>query len=337
MIQEEEGAAAQTAGSLKSTSLVLAIVCAFLSAIFLNTGFLSFFFLAPLGYAVLVYGSLWIPFFVTAVINIACSLILRLMAGNSSGGLWIGISYFTVVFLCFAWITGGANFRTAYRFILASAAGALVFFIFIFADKSDSGFNAVLRDMAQIITSIVASAAGDDAVRNSLLRQMLTPEKMLEIIKAVLLRGGYLFSILFMFFINRQISAAIMWITKRQRKDRGLALFFAPDYTIWALSGSLAIILLTRTLKIEILEILAWNVFVICSILFLAQGAGIVLFMLARRTPVSRFAINVLIVIIIISPGLNTLAIAALLLLGIAENWLPLRAPKQGPASTPEP
>jgi len=39
----------------------------------------------------------------------------------------------------------------------------------------------------------------------------------------------------------------------------------------------------------------------------------------------------------ILSPGINMIAVSAILLLGIAENWLPLRAPKKGPASTPEP
>jgi uncharacterized membrane protein YedE/YeeE len=79
-------------------------------------------------------------------------------------------------------------------------------------------------------------------------------------------------------------------------------------------------------------------VLVVCAILFLAQGAGIVLFTLARRTmpPALRLIFNILIIIVIFSPGINTIALVALMFLGIAENWLPLRAPKQdGPASTP--
>jgi hypothetical protein len=45
---------------------------------------------------------------------------------------------------------------------------------------------------------------------------------------------------------------------------------------------------------------------------------------------------NFLIILVIFSPGINALALAALVLLGIAENWLPLRALKtDGPASTP--
>jgi hypothetical protein len=53
-------------------------------------------------------------------------------------------------------------------------------------------------------------------------------------------------------------------------------------------------------------------------------------------TPIARFIFNVLIIIVIFSPGINTIALAALFFLGIAENWLPLRAPKQdGPTSTP--
>jgi uncharacterized protein YybS (DUF2232 family) len=132
-----------------------------------------------------------------------------------------------------------------------------------------------------------------------------------------------------MFFINRWAAFLAVRLIKKQRNDLGLVEFFAPARTIWALSGSIAVIVLARLLKMDMLDILAWNVFVVCAILFLAQGAGIVLSFLSRRTGASRLFISVLIIIVIISPGLNTLALAALLLLGIAENWLQLRPPKQ--------
>ena len=113
--------------------------------------------------------------------------------------------------------------------------------------------------------------------------------------------------------------------------------FFAPPVTIWGLSGALVVILLTRMFRIQVLEILAWNILVICAIIFFAQGAGIFLHFLARRSYILRFVFIVLVVMAILSPFLNMIAVTAILILGIAENWLPLRAPKKGPASTPEP
>jgi uncharacterized protein YybS (DUF2232 family) len=113
--------------------------------------------------------------------------------------------------------------------------------------------------------------------------------------------------------------------------------FFAPPVTIWGLSGALVVILLTRMFRVQVLEILAWNILVICAIIFFAQGAGIFLHFLARRGYVFRLISVVLVIIAILSPVLNMIAVSAILILGIAENWLLLRAPKKGPASTPEP
>ena len=331
MTQEEGLRAGEAAGIQKTTLLVVILICAALSVFFLNTGLLSLFYLAPLGFAVLVSGSVWLAPVAAAVVNAVFCIVTRMIYPAGSVSLWMKIFYFTPLFLGFAWIMGGTHFRTAYRFVLASAGSAVVLLIFLLG--SASGFNAMFRDVAEMFSSVIISSSGSDAVRRSSLQQMLTPEKMLEAYKYILLRGGAMISVFFMFFINRKISLAAVWLFKKQKKDRGLAAFFAPSYTIWALSFSLAFVLLTRLLRAEIPEIIAWNVFVVCAILFLAQGAGIAIYFLSRR--VSRVFINVLIILVIIIPGLNTAAVAALLLLGIAENWLPFRVPKQGEASTP--
>jgi hypothetical protein len=104
------------------------------------------------------------------------------------------------------------------------------------------------------------------------------------------------------------------------------------------LSFSLLAILLFRILNITVLETVAWNVLVICVMLFLAQGGGVALFMMSRRMlpPVMRFLLNVLIIVLFFSPGINALVLGALVLLGIAENWVPFRASKlDGSSSTP--
>jgi hypothetical protein len=75
------------------------------------------------------------------------------------------------------------------------------------------------------------------------------------------------------------------------------------------------------------LEIAAWNVLVLSASLFLAQGIGIVMFFLSRRrlSTLMRFCLGVLAVIIAVSPPLNLAVLGALVILGIMENWLPLR------------
>jgi hypothetical protein len=330
MIQEEESACAGgSARILRTAPVVTVIICACISVFFIRTGFFSLFYLAPLGYAVMASGSLWLTFSAAAVINTVVSVVSRLIAGNAVP-LWLEVFYFSTMFLGFIWIMGGTSFRTAYRFILAAAAGTIAFLVFI--NNRSSDFYSVLKDTA---AAILYSSEGEAAGR-SFLQQMLAPEKIQESFKNILLRGGALASVLFIFFINRQISLAAFWFLKKQRKNRGLTAFYAPPYTIWALLCALAFLLLTRQLKLQIFEIAAWNVSAVCVILFLAQGAGVLMHMLLRLAPAFRLVINILIIVLIFSP-LSAAAFAALLLLGIAENWLPLREPKQGPASTPEP
>jgi len=326
--------AAEKTDVQKRQSLVVIIVCAILSVVFTKVGFLSLFFLAPVGYAVLICNSLWLPFISAASLNAGFLIILRLFFSGGAGSLPLEILYFTTLFVCFAWIMGGSYFRGAYRFVLASAAGTVVFLIYI--SSSGSGFYSSLDEMSQLLTQVFNSSNVDPANR-SLLQQIITPDRVQETVRNLILRGGALISVSFVFFINRQAAITIVSIIKKQRKDRGLTGFFAPPVTIWVLSGALAVILLTRMFRVQTLEIMAWNILVICAILFFAQGAGIILHFLARRTYVFRFISVVLIVMAILSPGLNMIAVSAILLLGIAENWLPLRAPKKGPASTPEP
>jgi hypothetical protein len=61
--------------------------------------------------------------------------------------------------------------------------------------------------------------------------------------------------------------------------------------------------------------------------MFLAQGGGIILFNLARRPMpvIMRLLCGIVCVLLIFSPGLNVLALGIVVLVGIAENWLPMR------------
>ncbi|MDR0487568.1 MAG: YybS family protein [Treponema sp.] len=343
MIQEGEGGAGipPSIPVAERPKLLLLFICVVLSVFFINSGFLSFLFLAPLGYAALVYSYAWMVFIVAAAANGVFSLFAHLFNHYGFGSLLVNIFYFTILSVCFAYIMrdNKSQNQTVYRFILASVVGALSLLVIFLGSKGD--FAAMIKVQAELLASMVAAspsvANGADVVQRSALEQMLTPEKITEIIKNVALRGGALVSALFLFIVNRQIALAAARLFKKQRHENSLPAFFAPPYTIWILSFALAAVMLMRLIKAELPEILAWNVLVICGILFLAQGAGIVMFTLARRTHSFRLFVNVLAIVVIFSP-LNTFALAALLLLGIAENWLPFRVPKQdGQASTPGP
>ena len=326
--EERDVSIGEAAGIQKNRGPLAAIViCSCLCVFFMNFGLLSLLFLVPLGYSVLVYNSARLTFFVVTAVNAVFCIIASLVS-DSSRSLWMDFFYYSIVFFSFIWIIDGSvfkNVRTLYRFVLASAVGAVGFMLFIIGGR-DSAFYTLMGEVAEMLYNTIVSSNGGDAVRQSSLQQWLTPERILETSRMILPRGGALANIFFLFFINRHISLALVRLIKKQEKKPGLTVFFAPDYTIWVISASLALILLTRLFKIELLEILAWNVFVVCAILFLTQGAGIVKHFLERRTQSFRVFFNILVIILMISP-LGTVAIAALFLLGIAENWLPFRTP----------
>jgi len=299
-IPAEEGAFL----NINKNALITILVCTGLSMLFLRTGILSMLYLIPLGYAVIVTGFMWYTFFAASLTNIILVIGMNLVSSNNSENIWMDIFYITVLFLLFAWIIGGKNTRTAYRFILASAAGAAAFLFVI--NRPDSSFFVIFNEAANIILQASPS------------------EEMIETIKKILLCGGALASVLLMFYVNRQISIGIVSFVKRQKIDRGLSEFFAPVNTIWVLIGSLATVVCAAFLKIEMLEIIAWNVLVVCGIIYLVQGAGILMYFLAQKTPVVRVSVNILLIIFVLSP-LGAFVVGALALLGIAENFRPIR------------
>jgi hypothetical protein len=325
------------------------LICATLSIVLMRTGFLSFLFLVPLGYSAAAYNpaAAWCTFVLAAILNGVFSLGFSLYYHTGLTGFGLDILHFTVMALGFTWImAGGINgnsltfsrIRTMYRFIAGSVLGAGVFLLVGYVTRTSAGFTALIQSQAELLSSVYISSSGADAVRRSFLEHLLTPEKIVEAITVVALRGGALAAIFLLLFINRQVSLSLAWIFRRRRSTRSLSGFHVPVNTIWVLSLSLAAVLLGKIVQAEIPEIIAWNVLILCAILFLAQGGGIALYTLTRRPmpPLMRLLCNILIIVVVFSPGINTVALGLLIVLGIAENWLPLRAPKQdGPASTP--
>ena len=327
-----------------------ALVCAAISVVLIRSGFLSFCFLIPLGYSALAYtpATAWLAFGIAASCNAVLSLGLSLYYHTGITGPGLDFLYFTVMAMGFTWIMAGGTgengkpafrIRTVYRFIAAAAAGALVFLGVFMGTRTDAGFSGFIQSQTEALASAYIASSDVDAVRRSFLEHWLSPERILEAVTMVVFRGGALASVFLLLFISRQAALVIARLFRRRLTPGGdLAGFHAPVHTIWVLSFCLLAILLAQVSGMQMLAIAAWNTLVVCVMLFLAQGGGIILYSLARRPlpPLVRLGFNVLVVIVIFSPVINMLALGGLVLLGIAENWLPLRAPKQNrPASTP--
>jgi len=327
MIQEEERVSIGDASGVQisKNALITILVCTGLSVFFMNAGFLSLFFLVPIGYAVKATGAFAFTFIIAAVSNIVISLIFGL--SYNASGIVIEFIYFTLLFLVFIWIMNVKKLRTMYKFIIASSLGAIAFLILI---RSSDVFNLV----NEIITSDNVYFSEDPGI-DAFLREIFTPD-MVEKARITIYRFGAIFFHFFLFFISRQIALGLFWLIKRQRNDKGLMEFFAPANTIWILLGSFTyIMLLSKLFKNEILDIVVWNIFTICCIIFIAQGAGIIMFWLAQKSQMFRLAIGVTIIVLVFSPVV-IFAIGAVLLLGVAGNFWQFRIQNKGQVSTPE-
>ena len=319
------------------------LVGALASVLLVRSGLLGILFMVPLGVVGLFFGrrTAWTGTLLAVLFDTVCTLGLSLFSGGAVAGLLPGLGYFALMAFAFAWLIapplGGPDFvriRAAYRLILVSLAGAAAGAAFIRGDSQE----LFMRAQAELISSMAVASAGADAVRRSILEQELSPERLMALFTTVQVRGGLLGSMMLIFFINRQLSLALAAFIRRRRgcrEDGGLVMFHVPARLVWVFSLSLGAILLFRVLGLSPAETAAWNCAMCCVLMYLAQGFGIMRFLLSRRPPGRRVLLSIGIILVIVSPGINVMALGLLILLGIAEHWAPLRVVRDRQPSTP--
>ncbi|MDR1100114.1 MAG: YybS family protein [Treponema sp.] len=324
---------------------VPAIIGAALGVVLIRIGFLGLLFLLPLGIMAYAYntGTAWLCAALAALGNGAFSLGVVLTFGYSSSAMGWDSFYFAAMVLIFTWVCApplrGPRFLRIpgiYRLCLGAVLGVLALAPMV--GRGDNGLYSFLWTQAETMASRYAESSGADVVQRSLLERYLTADTIMEVLGFTALRGGAVASCIFLFFINRQAAMVLSGLIRRRRPGTSLARFHVAPKIIWGLSAALLAVLVSSRLEISPLEIAAWNILVICGILYLAQGGGILLHFLAHPAvpPVLRGFLNLLFVMLILSPGINAVALGVLILLGIAENWVPFRALKiNGSSSTP--
>jgi hypothetical protein len=340
-------------GKVRFPAFLPALAGAAVSVGLSRSGFFGFLFLLPLGVN---------AFCFSPASSRLCAFFAVL--GNGLFALWAGVFlrlpsaavipdlvYFTVVIAGFTWVAAPSSRlpaflrpRAAYRLVASSVAGALAFLVC--ASGTDSGVLAMIRSQAELFVSLYSASAGADVVEQSLSAQYISVDNIVAVIKAAGLRGGVVSSCMLLLFVSRQLSFGIARIARKPCPDGGLIGFRTSSRQIWALSFSLAGVLASLALGAGpfarnaafFAEIASWNVLVICVMLYLVQGGAILLYWYSRwvMPPFFRFFLNLLLIIVVFSPGLNVVLLAVLILLGIAENWIPLRVSgTNGSSSTP--
>ncbi|MDR2095801.1 MAG: YybS family protein [Treponema sp.] len=316
-----------------------------LCTVFFRTGLAAVFFLVPLSFIAYNYNikTLWTAVLAGILGNSVSFLALNLMVGGGAESFIWDFSFFGLMTVLFAWILvppykvfGVLAPGGTVRLITASVAGSIFFLCTFFLLREDSSFSIYLKNQAELISSYYIASAGSDVVRQSLLEEYLRPDKIINMMKDMLLRGGAVVFCILFFFVSRQLGLFITRVFRRRMPGKGLADFHVPFGLVWGLSAALLLVVIASFFKISIAEIAGWNILAVCVILYLAQGWGIMLHLVTRSRlpPFMRLALHVLFIFLILSPGLNAVSLGALALLGIAENWASFRTPKTGGSSS---
>jgi hypothetical protein len=324
------------------------------SGFFIGSGFLSLFFLVPLGFIAFKYNfqTAWAAVLLAITGNMLLSILFLSARDIPLQDIFPDLLYFAVMVSLFAWIITpppgfSAKLSGSMRFIAGSCAGSLMFAVVFLKVTGTPAFTEYVNIMVEALASLYQTS---DVVQNALM-ESLTAELVISTVKSVILRGGSLASCIMLFFFSRLVSFMLVRFSRFSEwnlphRENGikynsgsLKAFHVSPAAIWVLSAALFLVVVARIAKLEIPEIIFWNVLILCAILYLAQGMGILHFFLARPSmPVFlRFLLTLVFVILIFSPVINAVLLGGIVLLGIAENWAPFRALKQnGPPSTPE-
>lgn len=100
-----------------------------------------------------------------------------------------------------------------------------------------------------------------------------------------------------------------------------------PENTVWVFLGAWTLVLANMLLALpDAISALSLNLALAVSLLYMAQGLAILLFLVRKRNPhVTVTRIVVLVILCMMLPGLNALVVLALPLLGALETWVTLR------------
>ena len=301
----------------------MAVVGAVASVVCFRTGYFVFFFLLPLALTAFLgeAKAAWGAGVLAVILNILVSLWLFAYRVVDPVLLQWNALYYSIMVLVFTWINVplGSFFREISGRMVAGAVFCTLLFlpIFLFMVSDPQRRFLIIGQLELLFPPEVSDVS--------------TAEKLLSGMVYMGLRGGTLLSCLVFWWVNRQFALLISRIFQKDKTHRSekFLTFRAPFFLIWVLSLSLGAVLMGRTGKIEALEIAAWNLLVLSAILFLVQGGAVILYFLSRFPPLPRILISVGTMILLFRPGVNLAVLGLLVLLGIAENWIPFRTSKQ--------
>ena len=328
----------------RNFALVPALVGAAACLFFIRNSLGVFFFLLPLGFVGYGWGpkTLWSSLLFAITGNIVLTIFMGLSFRIPGGDMLWDIFYFASMAVSFAWIILPPDEKTAivpgaYRLALGAAFSTIIFIGMFFRTFNNPVFYEFLYSQIEMIYSLTITAEGVQPQEAAALLPDI--EIIMEMLKSIIVRGGALLSSVIILFINRQLSVMLIRIFGGPRRQSVFLNFHVYPRIFWALFFSFVLIFVTNMFAWEALGTICWNVLILCVLMYLAQGFGIIrYFMTWRGFPgFMRFAIPALFIILLFNSYINMIMLAAIIVLGIVENWVSFRSFNlNGPPSTPQ-
>jgi hypothetical protein len=186
-------------------------------------------------------------------------------------------------------------------------------------------------EVSKTLAGVFATAADTGAA--AVFSQMLQPDRLRKMSEAYLLRS---------LLADYTVLLAFSWWAGQASANRGRALAgFPPIFKLsrfrleagwlWPLIASGALVLADLFFGISVWAYAAWNIGLVLLFLFGLQGMAIVLFLFEKyRVPrLLWFLLVVGLVILAASPGAGLFIVLAIPVLGISENWIRYRIPRE--------
>lgn len=216
------------------------------------------------------------------------------------------------------------------RSLSATALGSAALLPAILALEGDASFRAFFEERLGAVSKAFLSAAGE-GYEASALAAALDPKALAATSFAIL--NSSFAALLFAFL------AGSWWLGSRsagpgsegRRVARALDEIRLPEAFVWPFLAAWAALLAATYFKLgAAVTAAAWNIALILSLSYAAQGLGLITFLMKRwNMPRSlKVCFAVMAVVAVATPPFGTALLGLLPLLGVTEVWIPYRKPK---------
>jgi len=317
-------------------ALLPAIIGAAICLFFIRNGFV-FFFLLPLGFIGYGWGpkTLWSATGFAILGNFVLTFFIGMIIRVPGMDMLWDILWFSATAAAFAWTIMPADERSlqipgSQRLAIGASLSALIF-IGLSARAFDSpDFYDLIKNQIEAVSALFFSGIGPEAFDMDL---------VIGFLRNVIMRGGALVTTVVLLFMNRQLGIFLIRIFGGKRRPNVFVNFHVHPRLFWALLFSVLLLLASNAFAWENFIIVLSNVVILCIMMFLAQGYGIIKYFTLKPAfpPFLRFMLPVFLVIAVFWPGVNAFVFGAIVILGIVENWVAFRPVNiSGSPATPQ-